>query len=89
MLTDSCQQHELEGESGEVVMEEENPREKEVGKIVHGPAHQEDTTTSPKMRELSWKRKENVLKWRKGGREREREDSPWLKSYTCLLLLIK
>ena len=53
MLTDSCQQHELEGESGEVVMEEENPREKEVGKIVHGPAHQKDTTTSPKMSKLS------------------------------------
>ena len=53
MLADSCQQHELEGQGGEVVMEEENPREKEVGKIVHGPAYQEHTTTSPKMTKLS------------------------------------
>ena len=47
MLTDSCQQHELEGQSRQVVMEKENSREKEVGKIVHGPANQENTTTGP------------------------------------------
>jgi hypothetical protein len=33
-------------------MEEENPRKKEVGKIMHGPAHQEDSTASPQMSKL-------------------------------------
>ena len=34
MLPDGSQEHELERQGREVVMEEENTREKEVGKIV-------------------------------------------------------
>ena len=43
-------------------MEEENPGEKEVGKVMHAPAYQEDTTTSPQMSKLSWERKTGVCK---------------------------
>lgn len=52
MLADSCQQHEFEGQSRQVVMEEENTREKEVGKVVYSPASQENTTTGPQMNKL-------------------------------------
>ena len=40
VLTNSCHEHELEWQSGEVVMEEENAREKEVREVVDGPACQ-------------------------------------------------
>ena len=35
-------------------MEEEDTREKKVGKIVHCPANQKDTTTCPEVGKLGW-----------------------------------
>ena len=39
MLANSCQQHKLERQGREVVVEKENAREKEVREVVNCPAH--------------------------------------------------
>ena len=51
MVADSGQEHELEGQSREVVMEEEDPGQEEVGGIVHSPPHQQHTPTRAPVHE--------------------------------------
>ena len=51
VITDCGQQHELAGEGGEVVMEEEDSREQEVGEEVDQPPdHQHTPTGHPTLK---------------------------------------
>ena len=45
VVTQCCQHHEGEREGGEVVVEEKDAGEEEVGQIVQQPAHQQHRTT--------------------------------------------
>lgn len=53
VLTHSSQKHELEGQGREVVMEEENSGEEEVGGVVYQPSHYQYTAAGPPVTEVS------------------------------------
>ena len=51
MIADSGQQHQLEGDCREVVVEEEDSGQDEVGQVVSQPPHQQHTATGPPLLE--------------------------------------